>query len=317
MSLLSALTSAILPVLAVAAVGFLLGTVRDIEVSALGTVTIYVLTPALVFHSLTTSSLGGETVLTLAAGVLVFTVGMAVVAELVGRALGETEPVLGALVLSSTFPNAGNYGIPLSQFAFDGVGRSTAILYIAAQSVLTYTLGVYIASRGDETSNLAAVREVFKLPLVYAVLAAGVVRFLGVVPPADSAMMSTLKLTGDAAIPIMLLMLGIQLANTDSGAAVARVGVSNVLKLVVAPVFAVGVVYLLGFSDVTVARVFVLECAMPAAVTPLILCIEYDHGSSGGLSGPEYVSTAIFVSTLASVPVLTLLIAVLQSGTVV
>ncbi|WP_254662906.1 AEC family transporter [Haladaptatus sp. W1] len=122
----------------------------------------------------------------------------------------------------------------------------------------------------------------FKLPLVYAVLAAGVVRFLGVVPPADSAMMSTLKLTGDAAIPIMLLMLGIQLANTDSGAAVARVGVSNVLKLVVAPVFAVGVVFLLGFSDVTVARVFVLECAMPAAVTPLSSVSNTTTGRAGG-----------------------------------
>ncbi len=73
MSLLSALTSAILPVLSVAAVGFLLGTVCGIEVEALGTVTIYILTPALVFHSLTTTSLGGKTALTPAAGVAAFT----------------------------------------------------------------------------------------------------------------------------------------------------------------------------------------------------------------------------------------------------
>jgi malate permease and related proteins len=154
---------------------------------------------------------------------------------------------------------------------------------------------------------------VFKLPLVYAVFAAGAARALDVVPPVDSAAMETLKLTGDAAIPVMLLMLGIQLANTDSGAAIARVGVSNGMKLVVAPFVAVGVVFLLGFEDATVARVFVLEYVIPAAITPLILCIEYDEGRSG-LRAPEYVSTAIFVSTLASVPVLTLLIAVLQSS---
>ncbi|SIR47909.1 hypothetical protein SAMN05421858_2419 [Haladaptatus litoreus] len=316
MSLLSALTNAILPVLSVAAVGFLLGTLRDIDVDALGTVTIYILTPALVFHSLTTTSIGGKTALNLAVAVVVFTLGMVVVAEFVGRALGESEPVLGALVLASSFPNAGNYGIPLSQFAFGEVGRSTAILYIAAQSVLTYTVGVYLASRGNGTSNLSALKEVFKLPLVYAVLAAGIARALGFVPPVDSAAMETLKLTGDAAIPVMLLMLGIQLANTDSGAAITRVGASNVMKLLVAPVVAVGVVFLLGFEDLTVARVFVLECAMPAAITPLILSIEYDEGGVG-LSAPEYVSTAIFVSTLASVPVLTLLIAVLQSGAIV
>jgi len=316
-SLLSALTNAILPVLAVAAVGFLLGSRREIDVDGLGTVTIYVLTPSLVFHSLATTSIDGETAATLVAGVVAFTLVMVALAEFVGRALGESEPVLGALVLTSTFANAGNYGIPLSQFAFGAVGRSTAILYIAVQSVLMYTVGVYLASRGDDTSNLGAVREVFELPLVYAVLAAGLARVLDVVPPADSAAMETLKLTGDAAIPVMLLLLGIQLANTDSGAAIRRVGVSNAMKLLVAPVVAAGIALALGFGDATVARVFVLECAMPAAVTPLILTIEYERGVDSGLSGPEYVSTAIFASTLASVPVLTLLIAVLQSGAVV
>ncbi|WP_433625342.1 AEC family transporter [Halomicrococcus sp. NG-SE-24] len=317
MSLLSALTNAIVPVLSVAAVGFLLGSLRDIDVGGLGTVTIYVLTPALVFHSLMTTSIDGETAVTLAAAVVAFTLAMVVLAEFAGRLLGESEPTLGALVLTSTFANAGNYGIPLSQFAFGAVGRSTAILYIAVQSVLMYTVGVYLASRGDDTSGFGAIREVFKLPLVYAVLAAGLVRVLGVVPSENSAAMETLQLTGDAAIPVMLLLLGIQLANTDSGAAVARVGVSNAMKLVVAPVVAVGVVLALGFADDTVARVFVLECAMPAAVTPLILTIEYDSGPETGLSGPEYVSTAIFASTLASVPILTLLIAVLKSGAVV
>ncbi|WP_440007843.1 AEC family transporter [Halomicrococcus sp. SG-WS-1] len=317
MSLLSALTNAIVPVLSVAAVGFLLGSLRDIDVGGLGTVTIYVLTPALVFHSLMTTSIDGETAVTLVAAVVAFTLAMVVLAEFAGRLLGESEPTLGALVLTSTFANAGNYGIPLSQFAFGPVGRSTAILYIAVQSVLMYTVGVYLASRGDDTSGFGAIREVFKLPLVYAVLAAGLVRVLGVVPAENSAAMETLQLTGDAAIPVMLLLLGIQLANTDSGAAVARVGVSNAMKLVVAPVVAVGVVLALGFADDTVARVFVLECAMPAAVTPLILTIEYDSGPETGLSGPEYVSTAIFASTLASVPILTLLIAVLKSGAVV
>ncbi|RBI61609.1 AEC family transporter [halophilic archaeon] len=317
MSLLSALTNAIVPVLSVAAVGFLLGSLRDIDVGGLGTVTIYVLTPALVFHSLMTTSIDGETAVTLAAAVVAFTLAMVALAEFVGRVLGESEPTLGALVLTSTFANAGNYGIPLSQFAFGAVGRSTAILYIAVQSVLMYTVGVYLASRGDDTSGFGAIREVFKLPLVYAVLAAGLVRVLGVVPPENSAAMETLRLTGDAAIPVMLLLLGIQLANTDSGAAVARVGASNAMKLVVAPVVAVGVALALGFADDTVARVFVLECAMPAAVTPLILTIEYDSGPEAGLSGPEYVSTAIFASTLASVPILTLLIAVLKSGVVV
>ncbi|UPV75295.1 AEC family transporter [Halorussus limi] len=315
MSLVSALGTAILPVLSVAAVGFLLGKARDIDVDPLGTVTIYVLTPALIFHSLATSDISGELAAKLIFGVALFTVAMVLLAEIVGRLLGESEPVLGALVLSSSFPNAGNYGIPLSAFAFGAVGRSTAVLYIAGQSLLMYTVGVYLASRGEETDLRSAAAEVFRLPLVYAVAAAWLARWLGVVPAGDTAAMETLRLVGDASIPVMLLMLGIQLANTKHGAAISRVGVSNGLKLFVAPLVGVGVALLLGLgANPAVARVFVLECGMPAAVTPLILSIEYDSGGEGGLTGPEYVSTAIFASTIASVVTLTGLIALLQSG---
>ena len=315
MSLLSALSTAILPVLSVAAVGFLLGRTREIDVDPLGTITIYVLSPALVFYSLATSSFTGALAAKVLGGVGLFTAAMVVLAEVVGRLLGETEPVQGALVLSSSFPNAGNYGIPLSAFAFGAVGRSTAVLYIAGQSVLMYTLGVYLASRGEETDLLGSVSEVFRLPLVYAVAAAGLARWFGVVPPTDTAAMETLRLVGDSAIPVMLLILGIQLANTRHGASVGRVSVANGLKLVVAPLVGVGVALVLGLaaSDVTVARVFVLECGMPAAITPLILAIEYDDGA-GELTGPEYISTAIFASTLASVVTLTALIAMLRSG---
>jgi hypothetical protein len=130
--------------------------------------------------------------------------------------------------------------------------------------------------------------------------------------------METLRLVGDSAIPVMLLMLGIQLANTRHGAAISQVGVSNVLKLAVAPLVGVGVALALGLgSDPDVARVFVLETGMPAAITPLILSIEYDEGVESGLSGPEYVSTAIFVSTIASIVTLTVLIAILKSGVVI
>jgi len=315
-SLVSALTTAVLPVVAIVVVGFVLGRVRDVDVDPLSAVTIYVLAPALVFSSLASSSLGGAGLARIAAGVFAFTLGMVAIAELVARATGTGEPIRGALVLTSTFPNAGNYGIPLSAFAFGAVGRSTAVVFLAFQAILMYTVGVYVASRGQAGSTAGAVREVFRLPLVYAVAVALLARWLGVVPPVDGTVMRTITLTGDAAIPIMLLLLGIQLARTNYGAALAEVGTATVLKLVVAPLVALGLVTVLGFADVTVARVFVLECATPAAVTPLILTIEFAGDRSTGPSAPEFVGAAVMVTTALSVPVLTVLVAVLQSGIV-
>lgn len=315
MSLLDVFGTAILPIVAIAAAGFLLGSVRAVDADPLNTVTIYVLVPALVFHSLATTELAGSTLLAIAAGVFIFTGVMTVLAGGVGRALGEREPVLGAFVLVSVFSNAGNYGIPVSEFAFGPVGRATAVVYIVAQSVAMYTLGVYVAARGEDADPTEGVRAVFRIPLVYTVLAALAARGLGVVPPADSAAMQQLKLVGDAAIPVMLLILGLELAGADYGTALRRVSPAAVLKLLVAPVVALGIALGLDFGDPTVARVFVLECAMPAAVTTLILSGEF-AGPGEELSATEYTSTAIFLTTVLSVPLLTGLIALLQSGLV-
>ncbi len=316
MSLVEALTEAILPVLSVALVGFVLGTVREIDVDPLSTVTIYVLTPALVFYSLATSEFGAAVAIQLSVGVVAFTIGTLLLAEAVGRVTGRTEPTLGAFVLTSSFPNAGNYGIPLAAFAFGDVGRSTAVLFVAVQAVLMYTAGVYVASRGSAASTRGAVASVFKLPLVYAVLIAGLFRLADAVPTEGTAAMETIRLTGDAAIPVMLLLLGIQLANTTYGTAIRRVLSACGMKLFVAPALAVGIALALGIEG-DVGRVFVLACAMPSAVTPLMLTIEFGEDRPTGLSGPEFVSTAVLVSTLASVVTLTLLIAVLQSGVVI
>jgi hypothetical protein len=317
-ALLDIFLSAILPIVCIAAVGFVLGRMRDVDPGPLNTAVVYVLAPALVLHSLLATEIAGATLLKLAAAATVYTLGMVVLVELAGRAVGLEDPTLAALVLVATFPNAGNYGIPVSSFAFGAVGRGTAVLYIAVQSVLVYTVGVYIASRSGGSAGLGAVKRVFRIPLVYAVALALVMRWVGVVPALDSTAMETLGLVGNASIPVMLLILGIQLSGTDFGAALPAVGAATALKMVVAPVVAVGITLTVGFENATVARTFVLECAMPAAVTPLILLIEFAGDVEvGGVTAPEFVSTVVAVTTLVSVPLLTVLISVLESGAVV
>jgi len=178
-----------------------------------------------------------------------------------------------------------------------------------------YTLGVYVASRSGGSAGLGAVKRVFRIPLIYAVVVGLLARALGLVPPTGSTAMETLQLVGDASIPVMLLILGIQLANTDFGAALPEIGVAAAAKMILAPALAVGIALLVGFDDPAVARTYVLECAMPAAVTPLVLLIEFaDDVQVGGVSAPEFVSTVVAVTTVLSVPILTLLISVLQSG---
>ena len=316
MSLLGIFATAILPIVAVAAVGYALGRYRDVEADALNTITVYVLAPALVVHSLATSELGGETILAVVGAVGLFTAVMLAVGEAVGRLTGQTEPMLGAFVLVTVFPNTGNYGIPLADFVFGPTGRSVAVLVTALQGVVLYTLGIYIAARGADSDPLADMKRVFGVPLVYAVVVALAARFLGVVPPTESTLMQTLELVGNASIPVMLLILGIQLAGVEADSALRPVGVASGLRLVAGPAVAVAVVALVGFENTTVARAVVLLLATPTAVTPIILVGAFS-AAGDGIDPGEFVSATVFVTTVGSVLTITGLVALLETGLVI
>ena len=310
-SVVAPFTSAILPIVAIAAVGYLIGRRTGLSVEPLNTVALTFFLPALVFHGLATTDLSGGTVVKLVGGVLVYVFVLMGIAYVGGRALGVSEALLPAIALSSAFPNSGFVGIPLVGFVFGDLGRTTATLYLTTQSVVLYTFGVYVVS--DEGAALEAVREVFRLPLVYAVVAAGVLRALGLVPPADGTFMTTVDSVGSASIPLMLTVVGIQLAEVELGA-IRRTLFPTGLKLVVAPIVGAAIALAVGFSDPRISNIFLIECATPAAVTPLALIIAYGETPEEGLSAAEYTSTVIFVTTILSVVVLTGLVVAVRSG---
>ncbi|WP_262179344.1 AEC family transporter [Haloarcula laminariae] len=313
MSLLGIFGTAILPIVAVAGVGYALGRFKGVDADALNTVTVYVLAPALVIHSLATSELAGGTILAVAGAVGLFTAAMIAVGEAVGRLFGHREPMLGAFVLVTIFPNTGNYGIPLADFAFGPSGRSVAVLVTAIEAVLMYTVGIYIAARGGENAPLTDMKRVFGVPLVYAVVVALAARYAGVVPPADSALMQTLEMAGNASIPVMLLILGIQLAGVNLEGTLRPVAAAGALRLLLAPLVASAAVLLAGVSNPTVARTVVLLLATPTGVTTIILVGAFS-GIGDGLAPGEFTSATVFVTTVLSVVTVTGLVAALEAG---
>lgn len=316
-SLGSVFVETVAPVLAIAGAGYALGTLRDVDVEPLNAVTLYVLLPALVFHSLTTGSLGGATAGRLVAGFVAFTLAMLAIAAAVGRAIGESGGTFGALVVASAFPNAGNFGIPVAEFAFGQVGRSAAVLFVVVQNVLLYTLGTYLVTRETAGERGGALRRIARFPLLYVVALALAVAALGLAPPADGAAMETIETVGNASIPLFLLILGLQLADTDGTAALRRASPALALKLGAAPLVGVAVAVALGIGG-TAARAFVLLCAGPAAVSSLVLLVEFGGDEAAGpVSGPEYAGTVVFASLLAAVPLVTVLVYALQAGFVV
>lgn len=301
------------PILFISVIGYIIGYIKDINVDSVNTIVLYFFIPALVFHSIVTTDFNTTTIFKLSIGVVVFTVFMVFIAYIVFKLSDSSDLSLSVIILSTAFPNTGFIGVPLSEFAFGNIGRTTAVLYLSVQSILIYTLGVYIASYGDENKLIGSFKEIFRLPLIYAVIAAFSLHISGFSPPDNNFLLETINLIGDASIPLMLTVLGIQLVEVNiSISHLSSLVKPTILKLIISPILGGFLALILIFENISVAKVFILECAMPTAITPLVLIISYNKNKEDLSS--KNMSSIIFTTTVAGIITLTVLVFILKSG---
>ncbi|AUV83589.1 permease [Salinigranum rubrum] len=310
--------SSILPIVVIISLGFGLSQRQEIRTDSLNTLTLYILTPSLIFHSIALTELEATALLKITVGVVAFLSVVVLVSFAFGRGTGKEGAHLSAFMLIAVFGNTGGLGIPLADFAFGSLGRQTAVLFAAIHGAVVFTVGLFIASRSGGGSARGSLRRVFRYPLVYAVIAAVGIRFLGVAPAADSVAMRTIGLLGDSAIPVMLIILGVQLSRTEYRSALPMTTTPIAFRFGVSPLAGLLVASLLGFQNSTVAQVFVLLTAMPVAIGPIIFVVEFaQEARVDGVSLPELVSASIFVTTLLSIPLVTAIVVLLKSGLII
>ncbi|NTU65044.1 MAG: hypothetical protein HGB05_17005, partial [Chloroflexi bacterium] len=139
-------------------------------------------------------------------------------------------------------------------------------------------------------------------PQVYALVAVFVIRAMSWQVPAP--IMEALDLPARATIPVMLLLLGMQLATASVGEYWKAATVGTALRLVIAPFIAVGFAALLNLSG-PARQAGILEASMPAAVVSTLLAHEYQ-------AEPQLVTGTVLLSTLLSPISLSIIIALLQ-----
>ena len=317
-SILEVLLTSILPVIVLILVGVIFNYFKGIDTGPLNSLTLFVLTPALIFHSISLTELGVGILTRITFGVVVFVIVMIIVGWGLSYTTNKEGAAESAFLLIATFGNTGGLGIPMADFAFGEIGRQTAVLFAAIHGALVFTLGLYLASRSGGHSGLSSFTRVFKFPLVYAVVFAIAVRALDIVPPADSVAMETVGLVGESAIPMMLIILGVQLSQTSIRSALPMTLVPIAFRFGVSPLVGILLVFGLGFQNSIVAQVFILLTAMPVAIAPVIFTVEFaSEAEIKDVSAPEFVSASVFITTIVSLPILTLVVVVLKSGIIV
>ncbi len=301
--LLSIFANDVLPIFIVAAVGFAIARVLGGDVRTVSRISFNALSPCLVFHLIVTSSLSagdfGRMML------LTFAVigGVGLIARLATLPLRLDRATLSGFLLVVMFSNSGNYGLPVVLFAFGREALAHAAVYFVANAIATYSLGVFLASAGRRSLGAAA-KGVLRVPAVWGVVAAGAVLGLGVGIPTP--VMRPIELLSGAALPVMILVLGMQLERSGWPDRPGLVLLASVLTLVVTPLIAVGATHVLGLTGAA-RQAAIVQSGMPSAVLTTILALEFDVA-------PSFVTACVLFSTLASPVSVTLLIAAMKGS---
>ncbi len=270
----------VLPVFLIIAVGFLFGKIKRVEVSPINDLVLYVAAPCLILSSFSSPAMDFLFV----ARVFGFFVSVSALCLAAGFVMVKVLKLSRPTYLPTMiFANNGNMGLPLVLFAFGEEGFQIAVVCMVAMAMLHYTLGVALVSpRG-------AVSEIFKLPLIYSAVAGMWINFGGYEMPLflDRAV----SLLGDIAVPGMMFILGYRLSRLSvSGLWVSSLfGCSRIALGFFAAFF---LVPFFGVSPLA-EKVLILQCAMPTAVTCLVLAEKY------GVE-PDKVASVIAVGTAVS-----------------
>ncbi|MGN7358355.1 AEC family transporter [Paenibacillus sp. SAF-054] len=286
--------------------GALIKRFKRIETRPLSTLSLYLLSPALIFETLMHAEISyGDVTQTVLFTVMNMLLLWGIAAGL-GKLLILPAAERAGLTLVALFTNCVNYGLPLVLLAFGQAGMDKASIYVILQILIVNTIGVYFAAR-SHFSMKQAVLSIFKLPSVYAAALAVILRSGGL--PLPQSLEEGVSLVSGAYSSVALFILGAQMVSVNTGAGTKAsysaplqkaffAGMS--LRLVISPLASTLLLLILGVQG-TLFNVILVLSSMPAAVNAVILAEQFD-------AAPRVVTRCILWTTLASFILLPLMV---------
>ncbi len=297
---MTSIFSAIVPVMLIILVGYLAGytflNVQDtslsksrqerasIQIQTISQLTLYILYPALIFDSFYQTNISIESATGLLIGFFVTSCLIYGSILLVAKVINLSLSTQKAFIATVLFPNNGNMGLPIITFALGNIGLKIAILYMIGSSILMFCIGPILL---QGKTIIYGLRRALELPLAWSILIGILWRFFSLNLPLP--LHTSIQTVGEAAIPLALLLLGIQLAKTRLQFGTREL-ISVFMRLLLAPLIAYLVGINLHLNNLNL-QVLVIQSAMPTAVSSLVLITEFEGDS-------DFVARTIVMSTL-------------------
>ncbi len=285
----------VLPTFIVIVVGFVLGKIKRLDMSAVVEVLFWIGIPALAFTAMTTKQIALVQASKVWASALLIMAGTGAVAWIVFKLARMKH---SGLYVPIIILNAVNIPFPVMQLAYGQEGLQNATLFYIPVTLLSFSAGVMILSRSNWKDGL---KETAKVPALYGAVLGLAVNLLRIKVP--DLVLQPLNTIGAMVIPLTLLVLGHRLSSvkiTDFPATMLasfmRVGVGLAMGLVAVSIF--------GLTGVPRSAV-ILDSAMPSAANTSILAMKYHNET-------ELVASVVFVTTVASLLIIPALLYLLR-----
>jgi predicted permease len=287
----------LLPIMLIAAAGYILGKTLTVDSRTIGRMVFYIFSPLLVFNLMVTSQLNLQQALTTVEYTMAVIAIMGIIAFLLAKLFRLERAHLLAVVLTVAFGNTGNYGLPLVKFAFGDESLAVASIFYVTTTILFNTVGVVIASLGHLDLK-SAILGVFRLPILYAVAVALIIKGFGIQIPLP--LSRTIEIAANGAIPAMIILLGLELTRIEWTHSLRATSLGVAAKLLIGPLVGLLLASLFGLQG-HARQGSVIEAAMPAAVATTVVATEYKLE-------PSLVTAIVFFGTILSPLTLTPLI---------
>lgn len=307
-------TDVVLPVLLMVGLGSALQKFKPLDINTLSKVTVWLLVPSFLFvkiyeSNLTWTQIGGVSIV-----LLVPMIAIAIPLYYLLKRMAIPAAAMSAMVMSAVVVNAGNFGVPVAELTYATRGGSPILSFpnmtpqdgvaVQALCVLISNLTLwgfgYIAMAIAKGEGWRGVLGYFKLPMIYAIILAFVLRDTGTALP--KVITFPLHMLTDATVPVMLITLGAQLARSARWPNWKLVLPVAAIKLIVMPLITWPAAMALGMWPWPGAQL-VISAAGPAAVNVLFITLEM-----GG--DPDLAADCVFWSTVLCAATVTVAIAV-------
>ncbi len=296
--LVSIFFNVITPVFATVLTGLVAAKPLQLEARTLSRTAYYVLIPCFIFSVLGSAEINPILVTRMLLFILVVQLAVTLLGYVVAKLLGHSGKMVGAFMVIAVFANVGNFGLPLITFHLGETAIFAATIYFLGIVVISFIISV-AAANWVTGGSVQAIVAVLKTPALLAVPPAILVNALAL--PIPLFLTRITDLLGSAMVPIMLLSLGVQLANTERIRLDRDIAIASAVRLLGAPLIAI--LLATPFALTGIERgAGILQAGMPAAVLCSIIALEYDLV-------PDFVTKTVLFSTIASVVTLTFLLA--------